>query len=679
MTEEVELKRGITPRVVVLTVILTPLIAFLTLYPWELSSRPYTFSGQFISYFWIILFFEVLGRINPRLRLSKQEMVILMVMFWLTAGISFIEKGTPNEGLVKQWSNGQGLLPAVYAMNNDPYMTNWKGFFPDFWTPQDPAVVVKAWTGGPLDWGPWIAPIIYWSLIWLAWVVPALCWGFMFKRPLVEIERLPFVAGIPLAVFSDRALDVDPSTNKSRIFDLSDPGNKLIWIGVFIGMIGGLVPLLTEIFPALPIGAWWGEIPINLTQYIEPALPGFDAGMVLHTTQIPLWLFVPTDVLLTSIVSWLAFNVIYNIVVLRMGLVPFEPGISNNSSWSFGWQPPFHYAWFAFTGILVGVGLWTFWGARDHLKKVFSTVTGPDFSEGGQSMRQVVLLNAVFTIFFIGLWVAGGIPLHLMIIFVILWVIWQVGSTRMVGEVWYHMPTAQFLEWPYMWNIGVATGQWADATPTTSPAAVKTMFMTSNMTSWTPRFASNSMFMSSIGYRVADITKTRAGEMFRWLLVVSILGIFTLVPAGVWFTHRFGGLSSFTGSNGEAGGTVWETGNFNTIAPEWVPSGYTILTHVTYTVVGAIVAILMYVARARFPWFFLNPSALAISMWLNEYMWFNAIAAFILKMLVLRVGGVTVLEKRVLPFIVGFATGYGSLLLISAFRVISLEVIPLAT
>lgn len=91
------LRKGMTPRVVILTLILTPIISFLTLYPWELSSRPYTFSGQFISYFWIIMFFELLGRINPRLRLTKQEMIVFMVVFWLTAGISFIEKRTPTK------------------------------------------------------------------------------------------------------------------------------------------------------------------------------------------------------------------------------------------------------------------------------------------------------------------------------------------------------------------------------------------------------------------------------------------------------------------------------------------------------------------------------------------------------------------------------------------------------
>ena len=676
MTEEIELKKGLTSRVIVLTIIFMPLLLIISFYPINLSSRPWTFSGMFISYFWIILFFEVLGRISPRLRLSKQEMIIFFIPIWILSGISFIEKGTPNEGLVMDYAACTGLWPAAWAMNNDPYMTSWEGFFPDFWIPSDAAVVEGAWIGGALNWGPWIMPTLYWSLVYMAWAVPAISWGFIFKKPLVEVERLPFVAGIPLAHFSDRALDIDVSTNKSRIFNMQDPANKLIWIGFIIGLLAGSIPLLTEIFPALPIGAWWGEIPIDLTPYTEPSLPGLDVTMVLHTTQIPLWLFVPTDVLLTSIVSWLAFNVIYTMTVLRMGLMPFEPGISGFTSWSFGWQPPFHFSWFAFTGIMVGVGIWTFWGARDHLKRVFSTLTGPDFSEGGQSMRQVVLVTLISMIIFIALWVAGGIPIHLMIIFVLFWVVWQVASTRMVGEVWYHMPTAQFLQWPYMWHIGTATGQWADVTPTTSPAAVKTMLMTSTLTSWAPRFATESMFMSSIGYRMAQITKTRSGEVWKWLTICSILGIAIMMPFSVWFTHQYGGLSSFTGSTAQAEGVAWETGNFNTIAPEWVPTDYTIGTHVTYTVVGATVAILMYMARARFPWFFLNPSALAISMWLNEYMWFNAIAALILKMLVLRIGGITVLEKRALPFIVGFCTGYGALLLISAFRVFSLEVIP---
>jgi len=106
--------------------------------------------------------------------------------------------------------------------------------------------------------------------------------------------------------------------------------------------------------------------------------------------------------------------------------------------------------------------------------------------------------------------------------------------------------------------------------------------------------------------------------------------------------------------------------------------GYDITTHIVYTVVGAAITIGLYMARARWPWFMINPAALSISLWLNEYMWMNAIVALIIKLVITRVGGVKALEEKVLPAVVGFCTGYGALFLFVALREIFLKVLPKA-
>jgi hypothetical protein len=83
---EKELLPGLTPRVLVLMVLITAIYYIPTLYLWNLSDRPYTFSGGFISYFWIIMFLTFLGSLSPKLRLTKQEAVVLMVPFWILTG-----------------------------------------------------------------------------------------------------------------------------------------------------------------------------------------------------------------------------------------------------------------------------------------------------------------------------------------------------------------------------------------------------------------------------------------------------------------------------------------------------------------------------------------------------------------------------------------------------------------
>lgn len=676
---ERELLPGLTPRVLVAVILITVIYYIPTLYLWNLSDRPYTFSGGFIPFFWIILVAVFLGTLSPRLRLTRQEMTILMVPFWIITGISFIEKGTPNEGLCKGWSSATGLVPAVYAMNVDPYRESWRDTFPSLWVPSDPELLRRAWEGlGILDWGPWIAPMVYWALFWISWVVIGLCWGYIFRRPMVEVERLPFVAGLPLAYFTSVAFE-ETEEGKPRLFNMRDPWVKMMWIGFIVGFILSLFPVTYEVWPVIPFGAWWGEYPIEyITQLTEPVLPGADFTAVFHITQVVLWLMISTDVLITAIVSWLVFNVIYNVIVIRAGLVPFEPGISLYSCWTIGYRPPFHYSWFGTTGVLLGVGIWTFVSAWPHIKSAFRSLFGEDYVDQGQSMRQVVLLMIAFTVVWGILWAMAGVPVHLYIVFWILWLLWIVASTRIVGEVWYHMPVGTPLIWPYIYYLGAASGFWQALVPNTNPLAIRSMFLVTTATWWTPRFQSNSMFMSQIGYRVAQVNNTRGGDMFKALLIASIVGILTAVPLGTWFMHHYGGLSSFTGDNWEAGGVAWATGAENIVSSEYWPVGYDINTHIIYTIVGAIVTLGMYMARARWPWFALNPAALSVSMWLNEYMWLNAVVALIIKVIITRIGGVEALEKRVLPAVVGFCVGFGFLFLFIALREFAIKVIPRA-
>lgn len=674
LSEAVEYRSGLTKRVIAISIIIMPIAVFLSLLHWDLSSKPYTYSGFFISYFWLMLLNELVGRINKKWKLTPQEFVILSIPFFIATGVSFIEKGTPNEGLVKGWSSATGLVPAMYALNTE--YAYWGQAFPPFWSPTASDVVSAYWTGllpgQSLDWGVWLGPIVFWYLFWISWVLLGLGWGYIFRRIFIEEERLPFVPSIPISYTIFEGVSDEP-----RLFNMKDAWSRIYWVFFVIGILASLQPVLAEVMPILPVGAaWWGEQSLDLSQYTRSFWPGADFSAVFHTSQIALWLLVGTDVLVTAIVSWIAIQLIYNTIVTWTGIVPYEPGIESFSCWSIGYQPPFHYSWFGTTGVLVGIGIWTFITAWPHIKKYLSTLKGPDVTEQGVSIRGVWILIILSVMLWGILWVVSGVPAYLYIVFVILWVLWIVASTRMVGEVWYHMPVSTPLIWPYLWYMGAGLGAWPNVVPNTEPAAIKAMFLTSTATWWTPRFQANSMFMSENYYRIAEINRTRAGDVFKWLIIMSLYGILLVIPMGVWLSNFKGGLSSFTGDNWESSGVVWSTSASNIVSSEYFPIGYDIGTHVAYTVSGTIITIVIYLLRARFAWFMINPSALCISLWLNEYMWLNAVVALIIKMIVLKIGGTRLLQERAIPAVAGFCTGFGALFIIAALHNLLTEVMP---
>ncbi|MGB9693376.1 MAG: DUF6785 family protein, partial [Fervidobacterium sp.] len=244
---EIEYKSGLTRRVIILSLITMPIAIFFSLLLWDLSSKPYTYSGFFVSYFWLVILNEAIGKINKKWKLTPQEFVVYSIPFFLATGVSFIEKGTPNEGLVKGWSSATGLVPAVYALNVESYK-HWINAFPTFWAPKEPTILGAYWNGllagQSLDWGAWLAPMVFWYLFWASWIVLGLGWGYVFRKVFIEVEHLPFVPSIPISYTIEAGVSETP-----RLFNFRDPWSKTFWIFFTIGLIASLQPVLAEVMP----------------------------------------------------------------------------------------------------------------------------------------------------------------------------------------------------------------------------------------------------------------------------------------------------------------------------------------------------------------------------------------------------------------------------------------------
>jgi len=675
--EEKEYERGLTPRVIIISLIVLLAGYILAKFNFAFSTRPWTYCGLWISYFWIGLIIELIGRANPKWRLTTGEIMILWIPFWLLTGVSFWEKGAPNEGIIEPYGTWSTF---VYAMMNEPYASAWKNFFPTFWVPSNPTVLKIMWRGiGPgesFSWGPWIGPITYWSVYRIALVIVCLCTIYMFRRPLIGIERLPFVPSIPFSYFTKQLGNVSKETNKSKLFDLKDPWSKTFWAGFIIGVIVGIQPILTEVIPILPMGSFWGEQDVPFSQWTASVLPGAQTDAVLHTTQTALWLLLSLDALITAVITWLVLEVVYNVIVVRAGLVPYQPGVE--SDWGyFGYRPPFHYSWFAFTGVTVGIAIWTIYSARHYIAAVLRSLIGrgEDVKDQGMSLRTVSLIGLVAIII---LWIqwamAGGSYAGafavLFLPFIIFFILHQIGCTRMVGEAWYHMPENDELIWPYVYYPGLALG----IPGGNNPAMTRAMALTT-LASF--RFLNYNAYMMGCYFKGLEVTKTRAKDAFIWILVMVVLGTFFANFYDAWLYVHTGGLSSTSADIDFASGSTWGIGARNIISREAFPISYTFATHVIYTVVGAVFTLILYFLRMRFPGFFINPPAMCLTMyWTFPWMWFNGLLALIIKLAIIRIGGVTLLEQRVIPAVAGFCTGFGCLVLIGGIYTMTTQAIP---
>jgi hypothetical protein len=157
-------------------------------------------------------------------------------------------------------------------------------------------------------------------------------------------------------------------------------------------------------------------------------------------------------------------------------------------------------------------------------------------------------------------------------------------------------------------------------------------------------------------YKLADQFKTRFKDMFYAVIIIAVtiavVTTFTFVP----ITMRFGGLSN--------------TGNIGFfVLPNlygyWFANAGTTIPTVTdlsgYTILGAVVSLLMFMARARFTWFFLNPIAFFLCADGNITVHFlSYVVAFIVKIVVLKIGGTKLFEGLGVPGVTGYLVGYGT-------------------
>lgn len=72
----------------------------------------------------------------------------------------------------------------------------------------------------------------------------------------------------------------------------------------------------------------------------------------------------------------------------------------------------------------------------------------------------------------------------------------------------------------------------------------------------------------------------------------------------------------------------------------------------------------VYYLRGKFAWFFIDPTALAMSMAVGlEWTWLSGLIALVIKLVLIRTMGLRRFESYVIPIAAGISLGFGAPLL----------------
>ncbi|MEM2823886.1 MAG: DUF6785 family protein [Thermofilaceae archaeon] len=675
---EAEFRRGLTLRSIVIGTILLLIAVPISVMTWLYTSKGGTINAFFLPFIYIILINELIGRVNKNWRLSGPELVVIFPALLLVNSIKYMPKGALSGGEAVIGLVEKSLIAAISSSIMVPDLaTYYQPMMPSWMAPKSiealEAIAYGLKPGQALPWGEFTVPIVYWSFYVVLIYCLCLFLGFgIYGRRWVEVERLVFPLSQPMIFAVNSAMDLDPTTNKSRWFDLRNINYKIFWITFIIGVILSAIPIFGEIIPPLAVwGAFaWGEQPI-LFSWLPAIAPGAMARGVLQMDQVALWLLLPTSTLLTCVVAYVIFGLIYQALAVQLGMVRYTPGMEFLWNWEdipANWYPV-PYRFIGVTGMMVGLGLICLYNARDRFKEIFSSLTGPSRIEYGLSTRGIAFFGLIVMVAILVLFIGSGVPPVIALIMLFLAIIYYTALARVTSELWWHVD--DFITtggYSYIYYPGVVLGHWPYTLPTegNNYAAFVTAYLAYPFNEcWTVRV--NGLGPGgTIGlYKIAYETRTNLKDVLIATIFYVILGTVLTSIFMIWFLAHGGGI---TRTNSWGNWIHWaKTGYMVTGNWGFGPSGETRPEAIfPFAAAGLVLFFALYFLRIRFPWFPLDPTAFTMSLAVGLiWTWLSALVALVIKLVLVRALGVRRFEQYVLAIATGLALGFGAPILVA--------------
>ncbi len=554
--------------------------------------------GALFIFFVLVAFSSgVLKRLAPRFALSTAELTTAYIMLLLASAI-------PTMGLTGQ------IIPLIaaphYFMTPEnkwadlliPYLPTWSG-------PSDPTVVTglfEGWARGTeVPWGYWLPPLLAWLPFIAALYFGMICLMVIFRKQWVENERLPFpVTQLPLAMASG--------------YDSGSPKpffrQPTTWIGFAIPFLFAAMIGLHHYFPSVPTPKVVWTFPlfrrrISLICRISFPMLGF-------------FYLVPLDTLFSL---W-SLNLVFLCIRGILGIL----GLELQETLIFGARSPLfaHLGMGAMVALVIS-GLRV---GRFHLRDVWRKTWGsaPDVDDSYEMMSyRTAFWGLVACMLVMAVWLnLSGMPFWLTVPFLLVAFTLFFGLTRIVSESGVAEAVAS----------AIAPGMMV-STFGTGPFGQRGLVANGLTHVWCSDIRTFVMASSANGLKLATVVGLRG----RRLLVGMIVAIILAAATSIWITMRqayFEGgqvLNSWFFNSGPNAIYRWTADRIaNPTGPHWGGMGV--------TAGGAAAFLLFTFLRQRFTWWPFHPVALAIApIWIMDQLWFMCFVAWLLKMLILRYGG----------------------------------------
>ena len=510
---------------------------------------------------------------------------------------------------------------------------------PTWAVPQDIEAIQQLFQGAPADypipWGVWLEPLLWWGLFMFAFYLVSLSLISLIHLQWSGRERLVY----PLAVVP--AALVESLENPARAILRS----KLLWVGFLIAWVIPTVNMLDRVFDFQAVTA------ISLPSFgVEFRRLGISYGLNIDLLVVGLSYLVNLNVLLSV---WL----LHILVVLESGLLnftgisvplPAQPHAPANVLMA--------HQQIGSLGFIVVSSLWI---SRDFLREQWRIIAGGSDAEDGNliSPRWSALLGLVGLVYMAGFLHATGLSLGWSLLFLLVALLVFFGTARLLAQTGISRMRAACSIPPVFTNI-FGTRYFGSQ----GLVAMGMSFV------WAADIQLFLMGTVAHALKVCEDVKDRISgrKLVFFLTSTMIVTLVATLVCYIWMGYRHGLIHGFgwyfVASPNYHWSWVVNTIN-NPNPPQFLAAFFMAL--------GAGLAGLLALAHHRLAAWPLHPVGLAIALTNTVSIdWFGMFLAWVIKLIVLRYGGVTLYHKTrplFIGLILGTCIGIGGAALVYAF------------
>lgn len=510
--------------------------------------------------------------------------------------------------------------------------------YPEWFIPKDRELIRQFYEGatGSVDLTPWLSTIALWTVFFAVLWFTLLCLCSLLRRHWVEDERLAFpLVQVPLYISG-----LSPKAGGKSQSIWRQP---LMWAGFVIVTVHFITIMAHAANPAVPtlgpgydVGQFFTEKPLDaLARYFR----------FIHNPQlVGLAYFAPQDI---------CFSMFFFFFVIKFLMLFYRvAGLQEPSGFPFFWEMA--------AGAFVGIAIYYAWSGREYFARLWQNIWNGPQAEGAAppdphapfSYRVAAVGATVGFIFVCAWYIAVGMSWWIPPVFFGLIILFATIFTRGRAEA----GIGSLASYPF-WQASRQIKSFLGTRALTRGGDLTNLSMLASLIYLHFGNYPETMTFQIESLKISEDAQLRTGGMTRLISLALIVGVVAMMWFSVSAFYEWGG-NTLAGGVTEGGYAVRITqrqladvsgvAEGNHRPPDTARNAFTI---------GALLFTLLLVAiRVRWLRFPLHPLGWVMTTPYGYAYWGPFFAAWLVKWVILKVGGVR-LYNAMIPFFIGLIVG----------------------